>query len=843
MRKQFTILLLLSLITSVSSQDKVGININSPQFALDIRSLLDDNPAELHLSNPSNTRFLRLFNGSNTFPHPSIFWKDAHHLRFATDAGGFSEKMRILSNGNVGIGEITPIGLLHIKANSTIPLPHLRLTENDNDFARIKMEDSVNTGAFWDLAGKADINAQDAIFNFYFQNSSGGSDKMSILGNGNVGIGTTSPNVNLQIGNATDVDRKLKLAAGSSTVARIDLQESGNSGMYLEYRGADNRLDISGRNIGTDNLVPNMTITRGGRIGISSSAPEYQLDIRQASGSTVYGELNIGTFTNSHFVRLQGGENGNPSPKMIWNNNNDIKLGSSNPDGSNFKEFLRLDGRTIGVYNTGGSVFIGEGTGIADDGSFNYCVGIGSYALNNNQTNHDNVAIGSFSLYSIGSGSTSGSENTAVGGSSGNMSQASSNTYIGFGAGRSNVNGSSNTFLGTRAGYNSTSSQNILIGAYAGHDCTGSQNIFMGDHAGSDEGGTNNLYLGLFSGSNSSSGNWNVYLGNSTGYNNISGKKNVIIGHAAGLGVTGDSFDSSVMIGYEAGKNNIDDNRLYIENSSDSSPLIYGEFDNNLVKVHGEFKSTNSIEVTNSLQVLKAHGKNIIEYNPVFGGILTWGSQTDWNLFPDEVKIGGTTNFSPNSNLHITDPTEPSIVLQTGEGVGNTTYWKIRRNSVGSLQWHHSTFHKMTLESAGNLGLGIENPNVRLDVSGSIEYTGSITNVSDIRLKKNIQDLPSVADELEDIRAVSYEMRKEEFPEMNFEEGREYGVIAQELEPLFPELVKTDPDGYKSVDYTKLTVVLLKATQEQQQMIEDQKAMIDLLMKKINNLEQAGNSN
>ena len=96
------------------SQKNVGVNNSSPQFTLDVRSHIDSVSPEIHLSNPSDSRFLRLFSGSSIFPHPAVFWKDAHHMRFATNAGGFSEKMRIQSDGRVGIGNISPAALLDV---------------------------------------------------------------------------------------------------------------------------------------------------------------------------------------------------------------------------------------------------------------------------------------------------------------------------------------------------------------------------------------------------------------------------------------------------------------------------------------------------------------------------------------------------------------------------------------------------------------------------------------------------------------------------------------------------------------------------------------------------------
>jgi hypothetical protein len=67
---------------------------------------------------------------------------------------------------------------------------------------------------------------------------------------------------------------------------------------------------------------------------------------------------------------------------------------------------------------------------------------------------------------------------------------------------------------------------------------------------------------------------------------------------------------------------------------------------------------------------------------------------------------------------------------------------------------------------------------------------------------------------LEKINDVSYNWRTESRrfgTENKFSEERQIGVIAQELEQVCPELVITDADGYKAMDYPKLTAVLLEA--------------------------------
>jgi septal ring factor EnvC (AmiA/AmiB activator) len=57
--------------------------------------------------------------------------------------------------------------------------------------------------------------------------------------------------------------------------------------------------------------------------------------------------------------------------------------------------------------------------------------------------------------------------------------------------------------------------------------------------------------------------------------------------------------------------------------------------------------------------------------------------------------------------------------------------------------------------------------------------------------------------------------------------GRQIGVIAQEVEKVFPELVTTSDRGYKMVDYSKFTPVIIEAMKEQQKQIDRQQKLIE----------------
>jgi hypothetical protein len=77
---------------------------------------------------------------------------------------------------------------------------------------------------------------------------------------------------------------------------------------------------------------------------------------------------------------------------------------------------------------------------------------------------------------------------------------------------------------------------------------------------------------------------------------------------------------------------------------------------------------------------------------------------------------------------------------------------------------------------------------------------------------------------------------------MNFDSETQIGLIAQDVEKVFPELVRTDNNGFKAVSYEKLSVILLEGMKEQQKQIESLNEKISRLEKSVELLlvENAG---
>lgn len=165
------------------------------------------------------------------------------------------------------------------------------------------------------------------------------------------------------------------------------------------------------------------------------------------------------------------------------------------------------------------------------------------------------------------------------------------------------LTGQRNVFIGEDAGHDGTTSgANVAIGYKSSEDIsTGNNNVALGYQSAQNiTTGSINVAVGMsaLAGLTTSSSNtaigqaalaepsiasFNVGVGARAGQNNAGGF-NTMIGSLAGSSSSG---DGNVFLGYSAGSTSSGGNKLYIENSSSKFPLIYGEFDNDLVRING----------------------------------------------------------------------------------------------------------------------------------------------------------------------------------------------------------------------------------------------------------------
>jgi hypothetical protein len=163
----------------------------------------------------------------------------------------------------------------------------------------------------------------------------------------------------------------------------------------------------------------------------------------------------------------------------------------------------------------------------------------------------------------------------------------------------------------------------------------------------------------------------------------------------------------------------------------------------------------------------------------------------------------GTGSLEIGSSLRL-DGNE--IITNTDE----TLYFQHDNN--GDLRIDNTTL--VVDASENRVGIRNASPAYPLDVSGAA-HASSFPTSSDERLKTDVHRITNVLDRLERIRGVSFQWN-ELYESMGRSTGhREIGVIAQEVEAEFPELVtRWGDEEYRAVDYGRLTGILIEAIRE-----------------------------
>lgn len=492
--------------------------------------------------------------------------------------------------------------------------------------------------------------------------------------------------------------------------------------------------------------------TELGRTGVGTATPLAKLDIRSSNQATP---------ANTDGILI---------PKA---NNFPVTNPGANQDGM-FLYATGLGTPTKGLYywdNTAvdwvavvGAKKINDlSDGKSDANGSSVFLGVGA-GTNDDGTDNKNVGVGYQSFIS----NTTGVYNSAIGYQS-LMSNTSgySNSANGYQSLKSNTSGSYNVASGSEAlTSNTTGDLNTASGGLSLHNNTGGEyNAALGSYSlVYNTIGNKNTGLGSYTLRGNTEGDYNTASGYGSLYTNSTGNYNTALGSGSGFNTIG---DANVFLGYRAGYNETGSNRLYIENSiaNPNGALIYGEFDTNLLRINGQ------LQLPLGTDASPTPGSGVLE-------------------------IGGSLRFDNNE-----------IITNA-----NTTLF-IQNDNNGDLRVDGST---LVVDATQNfVGIGTSAPSTELDVVGDIEYTGTITDVSDRRLKENFKRITNVLGLIQNITGFSYNMKDDTAKK------REYGVIAQDVQKVFPEMVRViDNKEHLGVSYIQLIPVLLEAIKEQQVLIE-----------------------
>ena len=439
-------------------------------------------------------------------------------------------------------------------------------------------------------------------------------------------------------------------------------------------------------------------------------------------------------------------------------------------------EAMRLNNRTLEFLNSGGSVFVGEGAGINDDLSSNNNTAVGYGALTTNMTGYNNTAVGS------GAGSS--------------ISIGYFNVAIGTDALNSNISGVANVAVGESALESSLAGYNVAVGWLAlTSNTTGNSNTAIGNGS-MDSNISGNYNVGVGSGSlaGNTSGGYNVAVGVGTLWRNTTGEHNVGLGFQAGYNCV--SGNRNVFIGYQAGGNETGSDKLYIDNSNTTSPLIYGDF------------SANRIGINTSLPAASLH---------VNGGRVEFTGSTDASSATGSgvLEIANTLRFDANEII-----TNANATLH------------LQYDNIGDLRIDNTTF--MVDASTNSVGIGTITPVYRLQLStnSAAKPTSALWTVpSDRRLKKDVRPFTDGLNLIRKINPIWFTYNgKGDMPE---ETG--VGTVAQELEKIAPYMVSNwehrdsltnKTETYLAIDYGALDFVMVNAIQELNNIINSKEERI-----------------
>jgi hypothetical protein len=226
----------------------------------------------------------------------------------------------------------------------------------------------------------------------------------------------------------------------------------------------------------------------------------------------------------------------------------------------------------------------------------------------------------------------------------------------------------------------------------------------------------------------------------------------------------------------------------------------------------------------------------------------------------------GTT--SPSTKLHVASPgirTESNV--DAGDAlIANATgafdCYAVNAYSKHSLAIAAVSTNSMAVYAQSENDVGIKGETLNPDsyagsFIGDVFVDGSIFQISDRKLKQNIADFTSAMGVINKLQPKEYEYRQDgNFKLMNLPRGKHYGLIAQDVEQVLPNLVKeakfdagnmasagkkTAAKGevidYKGVSYTELIPILVKGMQELSKKNDEKDAMIADLQKQMEELK------
>lgn len=289
--------------------------------------------------------------------------------------------------------------------------------------------------------------------------------------------------------------------------------------------------------------------------------------------------------------------------------------------------------------------------------------------------------------------------------------------------------------------------------------------------------GSNNLFVGEFSGVKNTAGSDNTFIGHEAANDNTIGSRNTLLGKRTILGFN--DMVGSIAIGFES---QVDCDSCAVIGSS-SLPVNLGLGTSN--------PSNHKLHVTSN----------------DFTGAFIKGSDV-------AIELGGAnSSFGSGSD-------DAVIRTQVDQPDGDLF---LVSNDFITL---HLNEDNNPDDSKFEIRNGANNTVATIDEAGNMVIAGNLTENSDRNLKYQISTLSGVLPRLLELAGYSYLLKDRP------ERGQQIGLIAQEVEAQFPDLVYTNEEGIKSVNYTRFVPLLIEG-------LKAQATALDIMNNRISELEKA----
>lgn len=393
-------------------------------------------------------------------------------------------------------------------------------------------------------------------------------------------------------------------------------------------------------------------------------------------------------------------------------------------------------------------------------------VAIGYQSMNALKNAQGNTALGLSAL----SENISGKYNTAIGYNAGSALHESYNTYIGAGAGEK-ASGSRNTAVGYQAGYNNSGSVNVFVGANAGRTGSGSYNVGIGYDALRSVSGNYNVAIGTGALKNLTTGSYNTAIGYNACSEVTTGSHKTCIGYNSGPGANTQTSYKSATGSWSRGQTVSD----YLGSKTDNlertyiggRPYNYGG--DAVMEIHN-VGGTNSNLINNP--GVKSNTTTVINGNLIVRGrtMMTIGSKL-WSF----VEV---------------DPKGSSAEHSMG-------YYS--NNNIGTILAGNQQDYTVCYDTKVNTGP------FPLKLKGGV----CLDSTSSDRRLKNI-GTRSIAGlkELNQLKIYDYTFKNDK------SKHSQIGVMAQDLQKVFPNSVFEGPDGYLRIRWDEMFFASINAIKE-----------------------------